>query len=200
MRFGVFGGTFDPPHIGHLVAAQDALTVLNLDRVILVPAAVPPHKLDRTLTSAGTRLELIRAAVTDDARFEIDDIELRRAGPSWTVDTLREFRARWPEARLHLLVGMDQFADFASWRDPEEIARLAQIAVLSRAGAAALAGANAIPVAVTRIDITSTEIRRRVADGLPIRYLVPAAVESLIARYGLYRGEPGPVRDGDRPR
>lgn len=191
MRLGVFGGTFDPPHIGHLVAAQDALTVLNLDRVILVPAAIPPHKLDRPLTSAETRLELIRAAVADDARFEIDDLELRRVGPSWTVDTLREFRARWTEARLFLLVGMDQFADFASWREPREIARLARIAVLSRAGAAAPPGGDAIPVPVTRVDITSTEIRRRVAGGLPIRYLVPAAVEALIDRYGLYRGAAG---------
>lgn len=187
MRLGVFGGTFDPPHVGHLVAAQDALTALRLERVLLVPAAVPPHKLDRSLTPAATRLELLRAAVVGDPRFEIDDIELGRGGPSWTVDTLRAFRGRWPEAQLFLLVGMDQFAEFASWREPDEIARLARIAVLSRAGAAAPSGGVAVAVEVTRIDIASTEIRRRVAAGLPVRYLVPSAVEALIERYGLYR-------------
>jgi nicotinate-nucleotide adenylyltransferase len=169
------------------VAAQDALTALRLERVLLVPAAVPPHKLDRSLTPAATRLELLRAAVVGDPRFEIDDIELGRGGPSWTVDTLRAFRGRWPEAQLFLLVGMDQFAEFASWREPDEIARLARIAVLSRAGAAAPSGGVAVAVEVTRIDIASTEIRRRVAAGLPVRYLVPSAVEALIERYGLYR-------------
>jgi len=192
---GVFGGTFDPPHIGHLLAAQDALTALGLDRVILVPAAIPPHKLGRSLAPAAARLELIRAAVAGDARFLVDDTELRRTGPSWTVDTLREFRERWPDAQLVLLMGMDQFADFANWRAPAEISRLAQVAVLSRAGVTAQAGGYVIPVAVTRIDITSTDVRRRVAQGLPIRYLVPAAVEALIVRQGLYRGNP-PMEGG----
>lgn len=193
MRLGVFGGTFDPPHTGHLVAAQDALLALGLDRVILVPAAAPPHKLERALTGAAIRLDLLRAAVAGDDRFEIDDIELRRPGPSWTVETLRALHARWPAARLFLLIGMDQFLEFGTWREPEEIERLARVAVLSRAGAAAPAGAaRHIAVPVTRMDVTSTEVRRRVAAGLPIRYLVPAAVEELIARFGLYRPERAP--------
>jgi nicotinate-nucleotide adenylyltransferase len=194
VRLGVFGGTFDPPHIGHLVAAQDALTSLALDRVVLVPAAVPPHKLDRTITPGRIRLELLRAAVAGDARFEVDDLELRREGPSWTVDTLRALGAARPDAELFLLMGADQYAELDTWREPDEIRRLARIAVLARAGTEVPAGADRAAVNVTRIDITSTEIRRRVAAGLPIRFLVPAPVEALIARHGLYgAAAPGPA-------
>lgn len=192
MRLGVFGGTFDPPHIGHLVAAQDARTALELDRVVLVPAAVPPHKLDRPITPGHLRLELLRAAVAGDAGFEVDDMELRRDGPSWTVDTLRALREGRPDAELFLLVGMDQFAEFDTWRDPDQIRRLARIAVLDRGGAAAPAGADWTAVHVTRIDLTSTEVRRRVAAGRPIRFLVPDPVESLIVRHGLYAAAGGP--------
>lgn len=201
MRLGVFGGTFDPPHIGHLVAAQDALSVLHLDRVILVPARVPPHKLHRLITPGDIRLELVRAAVDDDPRFEVDDEELRRPGPSWTIDTLRSLSERRPGSRLFLLLGTDQFRDFTTWRDPDEIRRLAEVAVLSRAGEAP-AGEGCISVPVTRIDVTSTDIRQRVAAGRPIRYLVPAAVEALIEQHGLYSGDrphaagTGPVSGG----
>ncbi len=198
MRLGVFGGTFDPPHIGHLVAAQDAHTALGLDRVVMVPAAVPPHKLDRPITPGPLRLELLRAAVADDARFEVSDMELRRDGPSWTVDTLRALRECRPGTELFLLVGVDQFAEFDTWRDPDEIRRIARIAVLSRGGAAAPAGSDWSAVNVTRIDLASTEVRRRVAAGLPIRFLVPDPVEALIVRHGLYAGAGG--RDRDRPR
>lgn len=192
MKLGIFGGTFDPPHLCHLVAAQDALDRLGLDRVILVPAATPPHKLERTITPGEFRLEMLRAAVANDARLEVDDVELRRTGPSWTVDTLRTFRDRWPSAELYLILGMDQFIEFDTWREPDVIAGLARLAVLSRAGTGADASDRWIPVPVTRIDITSTEIRERVATGRPIRYLVPEAVESLIERHGLYRVE-GPA-------
>ena len=201
MRLGVFGGTFDPPHIGHLVAAQDALSVLHLDRVILVPARVPPHKLHRPVTPGEIRLELVQAAVGGDPRFEVDDEELRRPGPSWTIDTLRALSERRPGSRLFLLLGTDQFSEFGTWRDPDGIRRLAEVAVLSRAGEAP-ASEGCISVPVTRIDVTSTDIRQRVAEGRPIRYLVPAAVEALIGRYGLYRaGTPygagtGPVSRG----
>lgn len=196
MKLGIFGGTFDPPHLGHLVAAQDALLYLELDRVILVPAATPPHKADRVITRGDIRLEMLRAAVPNDTRFTIDDIELRRGGPSWTVDTLRTFHERWPEAELHLIMGMDQFVEFDTWREPDEIVRLARLAVLSRGGAEAAATDTWIPVPVTRIDITSTDIRERVAGGQPIRYLVPEAVERLIERLELYRAEVQAPRTG----
>lgn len=189
MRLGVFGGTFDPPHLGHLIVAQDAHARLSLDRVLFVPAAIPPHKRDRPQSPAALRLEMVRAAVAADPRFAVDDLELCRAGPSYTVDTLRELRRRDPDAELFLLLGADQARDFGTWREPHEIARLATLVLLTRAGVSATApghDAAAIRLEVTRIDISSTDIRRRAAAGEPIRYLVPEGVEAIIRREGLY--------------
>jgi nicotinate-nucleotide adenylyltransferase len=193
VRLGIFGGTFDPPHIGHLIAAQDAFAALQLDTLRFVPAAIPPHKRrDRDITPAGLRLELVRTVLAGDDRFESDPIELGRQGPSFTVDTLRLLREKAPHADLVLLIGADQFTEFDSWKDPQEIVRLADVAVLNRAGLPQLPGAPGSDarihhVAVTRIDVSSSEIRRRVRSGEPIRYLVPAAVEAVIRREGLYR-------------
>jgi nicotinate-nucleotide adenylyltransferase len=194
VRFGLFGGTFDPPHTGHLIAAQDAALTLGLDRVLFVPAALPPHKLHRTLTPAALRLRMLALALGDDSRFALDPLELERTGPSFTVDTLRELRRRMP-GEWTLLLGADQYAELASWREPEEVLRLATVGVLERAGSwAQPAPATAFPaaengvvrIAVTRVDISSTAIRERVATGVPIRYLVPAGVEAFITRTGLY--------------
>lgn len=190
MRLGVFGGTFDPPHLGHLIVAQDACTALALDGVLFVPAASPPHKLGRAHTPASLRLEMLQAATAGDARFRPCDIELRRHGPSYTVDTLRQLASEEPAAELVLLIGADQAREFATWRSPDDIARLAAVVALSREGQASsrepeLAWLRWLPV--TRIDISATDIRRRVAAGEPIHYLVPAAVEAIIRREGLYR-------------
>lgn len=189
MRIGVLGGTFDPPHTGHLIVAQDAWAALGLERVLFIPAAVPPHKRGRVVAPAAARHAMLAAATADDPRFGVCDIELRRAGPSYTVDTLRELRAKDPDGSLFFLMGADQFREFHTWREPHEIARLAEVVVLSRAGDGAVVSGADIPVrrlAVTRIDISATEIRRRVAAGEPIRYLVPPAVEAIIRREGLY--------------
>lgn len=187
MRLGLFGGTFDPPHVGHLIVAQDALTQLPLDRVIFVPAATPPHKRDRLVAPAGLRLAMVRAAAESDDRFAVDDIEIRRGGASYTVDTLRAYRADRPEAELFVLMGADQYAEFDSWRESGEIRRLARLAVLARDGEThEAATAGAVAVGVTRIDVSATEIRRRVASGEPIRYLVAPAVETIIRRNRLY--------------
>jgi nicotinate-nucleotide adenylyltransferase len=186
VRIGILGGTFDPPHTGHLIAAQDCLIRLRLDRVDFVPARQPPHKRSRPVSPAPVRVALLSAALADDDRFRIDHLELDRQGPSWTVDTLRAYRARDADAELFLLVGMDQYVEFATWREPEEIARLATIVVMARAGEAPT-GEGITSVAVTRIDISSTEIRDRVGRGESIRYLVPAGVEQIIADQKLYR-------------
>jgi nicotinate-nucleotide adenylyltransferase len=132
---------------------------------------------------------MVRAAVAGDPRFAADDLELRRTGPSYTVDTLRALRDREPEAELVFLTGADNLADLPRWREPDEIARLATLAVVSRAGEALPADAPypAVAVAVTRVDVSSTEIRRRVAAGQSIRYLVPEAVRAVIERERLYR-------------
>jgi len=190
IKLGIFGGTFDPPHIGHLIVAQDAWAALGLDRVIFVPAASPPHKLRSGITPPALRLEMLKAAVAGDPRFEVDDLELRRAGPSYTVDTLRELRARYPAASLFFLLGSDQFRELRSWREPDEIARLARLVVLSRGGAES-EGPSEFPhlrLRVTRIDLSATEIRARVAAGEPIRYLVPDGVAEIVSRAKLYRG------------
>lgn len=192
MRIGLFGGTFDPPHVGHLVVAQDALTRLPLDRVVFVPAATPPHKRDRVVTPAELRLAMVRAATASDDRFAVDDLEIRRGGASYTVDTLRAYRADRPEAELFLIMGADQYAEFDTWRESAEIRRLARLVVLARDGEThgAAAGAAAA-VGVTRIDVSATEIRRRVARGEPIRYLVAPAVEAMIRRNRLYETAAG---------
>ncbi|HSJ32633.1 MAG TPA: nicotinate-nucleotide adenylyltransferase [Longimicrobiales bacterium] len=217
MNIGVFGGTFDPPHTGHLIVAQDAALALGLDRILFVPAARPPHKRGVDVTAPAVRAEMLQLAISDDARFGMDTLELDRPGASYTVDTLRELAAREPLVRWTLLIGADQYEEFATWRDPDEIRRLAQLAVLTRGGthggAADAPGAGgtgpdegdpAAPVAhrighgdvalqVTRIDISATEVRRRVAAGLPIRYLVPRAVEEFIFERKLYLRNGTPV-------
>ena len=197
MRVGILGGTFDPPHVGHLAVAQDAWSRIPLDRVLFVPAAVPPHKVGAVSTPAELRLEMVRAAIAGDDRFQASDLELGRAGPSYTVDTLRELTNRQPGAELFLLLGADQFRELATWRDPAAISRLATLVLIPRGegdGSAALAAARGAlppdarvtPLEATRIDVSSTEIRRRRAGGEPIRYLVPDDVLRVIEREGLY--------------
>ena len=187
---GIFGGTFDPPHIGHMIAAQDACEALSLSRFIFVPAADPPHKRGTTVSAARVRLEMLRAATQDNSAFEVSTLELERAGPSYTVDTLRKLSKEFPGSTLHLLIGVDQVREFSSWHEWEEVLKLAQIVMLTRAGTeqpGPEAGFVRQIVNVTRIDISSTLIRARIAAGRSIRYLVPDAVEEIIAREGLYR-------------
>jgi nicotinate-nucleotide adenylyltransferase len=191
MRLGVLGGTFDPPHVGHLIVASDVCTALGLDRLLFIPAAAPPHKRGRVHASPELRLEMVRVATAGDPRFEVDDLELRREGESYSVDTLRQLREREPDAEIFFVIGVDQLREFASWREPEVVARLATLVVVSRAGEEAADGGGVAfrvrPVQVTRIDLSATEIRRRIRDGEPIRYLVPDAVREIIEREGLYR-------------
>lgn len=188
MRIGIYGGTFDPPHIGHLIVASDAFAALELDRLILVPSAEPPHKRGRVTATAEQRLTMLRAAVGDDPRLEVDDLELRREGASYTVDTLREMRDRYPGAELFFVVGVDQMKELQSWREPEEVARLACLSVVSREGETVDADTpfRHRLVRVTRIDLSATDIRDRVRDGKPVRYLVPEGVRRIIEESGLY--------------
>ena len=188
-RIGVLGGTFDPPHVGHFMVASDVCAALELDRLLLIPSASPPHKQGQVRATAEQRLAMVRAAVAGDDRFEVDDIELRRSGASYTVDTLRELRARHPRAELFFVIGMDQYRDLHTWREPEEVARLARLAVVSRDGDTP-EGENSIPVEtlhVTRIDLSATDVRRRIHAGESIRYFVPDPVREIIEREGLYK-------------
>lgn len=189
MRLGIFGGTFDPPHLGHLVAASDACEALELDRVLWIPSARHPLKQGRVQTSAALRLEMVRAAIAGDPRFEADELELRREGPSYTVDTLRALAGRHPGAALFLLSGADLLSELPRWREPDEIQRLATLAVLSREGDTlpAETGLRAVAVPVTRVDVSATEVRRRASEERSIRYLVPEAVRAIVERERPYR-------------
>lgn len=173
------------------MVAQDAWAALGLDVVLWMPAAVPPHKLDREVTTPALRLEMVRAAIAGDSRFRASDLEIRREGPSYTVETLRELEGYEGGADLLLLIGVDQFLELHTWKSPEEILRRCEIAVLSREGMDVDGGPAArLPhrlVPVIRIDVSSTLIRERVAREEPIRYLVPPEVEAIIRRENLYR-------------
>ncbi|TVP74800.1 MAG: nicotinate (nicotinamide) nucleotide adenylyltransferase [Gemmatimonadales bacterium] len=190
-RAGLLGGTFDPPHIGHLVAARDAADALELDVVALVPAGRPPHKEAAGMTAADTRERMVSAAISGDPRLVLLEAELRRDGPSRTVDTLEEFVPRRPEGMepLHLLMGADQWTTFPSWHRPERILELARVVVLTRQGDRGGVGpdARALEISVSRLDISSTDLRARVRRGRSIRDLVPDAVRRIIDSEGLYR-------------
>jgi nicotinate-nucleotide adenylyltransferase len=197
-RVGILGGTFNPPHVGHLVCASEAASQLELDRVLLTPVAQAPHKEAPYDPGAQERLVLCRLAVAGDERLDVCDIEVRRGGSSYTVDTLRELHARMPEDDLTFIVGGDTALGLPSWREPEAVLGLATLAVAERSGAGrgdvierlqASFPDAAPPVFfdMPRLDISSSHIRRHVAEGRCIRYLVPDPVAERIARGRLYR-------------
>jgi nicotinate-nucleotide adenylyltransferase len=198
---GILGGTFNPPHMGHVVMAQEALDQLDLDRVVFMPVAVPPHKEAREDPGAAARLELCRLAVAGDDRFGVSTLEIERGGPSFTVDTLRRLHDVEPEHDLTFIVGGDMAQSLPAWREPEAILALARLAVAEREGvrrediARRLEplhrGDRVVFFDMPRIDVSSSSIRRRVADGRPVRYLVPDAVAAAIAEHGLYRQPAG---------
>lgn len=202
-RVGVLGGTFNPPHVGHLVCAQEARDQLGLDRVLLMPAAVPPHKAVPDDPGAEVRLALCRLAVGPDPGVEVSALELEREGPSYTVDTLRVLHDREPGDELTFIVGGDMAESLESWREPREVLRLARLAVTERAELRAerlaqkLAplhdGSRVTFFTMPRLDVSSSDLRRRIAEGRPIRHLVPGAVADEIAAQGWYRGAAGAI-------
>lgn len=194
MRVGVFGGSFDPPHVGHLVVAQDATEALALDLLLLVPARVSPFKVQDSATPGEVRAEMLERALAGHPLMRVWRGELERPAPSYTVETLRDLATHYPGAEFFLLMGQDQWAGFSNWRDPEEILTIAQVCVLDRdAGndAPALGQRPHRRVHTRRVDVSSTEIRERVAAGQSIRYLVPEPVRDAITTNRLY-GSPGP--------
>jgi nicotinate-nucleotide adenylyltransferase len=198
---GILGGTFNPPHIGHLVMAQEARSQLGLDRVVLMPVAVPPHKEAEADPGAGVRLELARLAAEGEEGVEVSTEEIDRGGASFTVDTLGELHERDPEQELTFIVGGDMAHSLPAWREPGRILDLARLAVAEREGigrediAARLAplhdGTRVVFFDMPRIDVSSSSIRRRVAEGRPVRHLVPDAVAAAIAHRGLYQSTVG---------
>jgi nicotinate-nucleotide adenylyltransferase len=197
VKLGILGGTFNPPHLGHLVCAQEAHAQLALDRVVLMPAGVPPHKEIAADPGAQARFELCRRAVEGDERFEVSRLELDRPGPSFTVDTLKALHDQHPEDDLTFIVGGDMARSLPTWREPEAVLSLATLAVAEReddrreaiaAALTPLAGAERVRFFdMPRIDISSSLVRERVAAGRPVRYLVPDAVREAIDANGWYR-------------
>lgn len=198
IRLGVFGGTFDPPHLGHVEVARDVADALGLTRLLWIPAAVSPFKVGVDATDAGVRLRMVEEAVAADPRFVADPRELGRPGPSFTVDTLEALREDHPTAILYLVVGADQFRGFPRWKDPGRILALARLAVMDRAGVVAPdlldEVADALPevrarvefVPVRRMDVSSTAVREAVARGDDPGRWVPAGVARIIREEGLY--------------
>jgi nicotinate-nucleotide adenylyltransferase len=190
VRIGVFGGTFDPPHVGHLLLAGDARDALNLDRLIFVPTSAQPLKVDTpAVASARDRLEMVRLAVADDANYQVDDAEIERKGLSYTVDTLEHLSARYQGAQLFLLLGQDTLESFAQWKNPGRIRELATLAVMQRTGRQGVdaSATGVITVSTRRVDVSSTEIRERLRAGKSIKGFVPESVERFIDARGLYR-------------
>ena len=191
-RIGVFGGTFDPPHVGHLALAEWAREALDLDRVLFVPAARPPHKRGKRMSPAGDRLAMTRLAVRGNRAFAVSAIEVRRTGPSYTVDTLRALARAHPGAAFWLLMGEDSLREFHTWHAPEAILELARLAVAARPGVRASRGPARFPrgrvvwLRNPELPISSSEIRRRARAGRSVRYWVPDAVARYLAAHRIY--------------
>jgi nicotinate-nucleotide adenylyltransferase len=192
MRIGVFGGTFDPPHVGHLIVAEYAREKVELDRILFVPTATPPHKIDRVITPGEQRVAMVRLALGRHDPFAVSDMEVRRGGVSFTADTLEELGRQHPADSLFFLLGMDNLVEFRTWKDPERILRLARLVVMTRPGFTpgneleSFAGSVEY-CSVPQIGISGSEIRSRVREGRSIAFLVPPDVCRFIDRHGLYR-------------
>ena len=192
MTVGLFGGSFNPPHLGHLVVAETMREQFGLDGVWWIPAPHPPHKPVAVLAEAGHRLEMTRRAVAGNSDFAVSEIEIERAGPSYTIDTIQALQATHPAYRFALVLGSDSLQGFPTWRAPKEIAARVPLLVYHRPGAAVAVPEawleDKIQVAESPlIDISGTDIRARVQAGRSIRYLVPDAVRAYIDEHGLYR-------------
>jgi nicotinate-nucleotide adenylyltransferase len=196
-RLGVFGGTFDPPHYGHLALAETARVQLELDTVLFVPAGSPPHKPDAAITSPEDRVALVRAAIADNAAFAISCVDVDRPGPHYTVDMVARLREEHPEVESwHFLMGEDSLHDLPTWHEPARLLQQVTLAVMPRMGRRAdiptleqsfpELGERLVWLDVPPVHLSATEMRHRVRSGLPLRYLVPPAVEALIHERSLY--------------
>jgi nicotinate-nucleotide adenylyltransferase len=183
LKIGIYGGTFDPIHHGHLILAREARERLGLDKLIFVPARIAPHKR-APFASAELRLSMLQAAVAGEKGLEVDDCELRRPPPSYTIDTVESVQARESDAEIYYLIGEDNLTGLANWRQFDRLQKIVRFVVLDRTGAEATHG---YPIIARKIDISATGIRKRVASGQSIRYLVPESVEEIILRNNLYR-------------
>ncbi|MGD1046279.1 MAG: nicotinate-nucleotide adenylyltransferase [Bacteroidota bacterium] len=188
-RIGIFGGTFDPPHKGHIAIAEQAKKQLGLHCVYFIPAYIPPHKHQHSSTSAQHRVNMMKLAIRGRKEFKISTIELRRRGISYTVDTLKAFKQKFPQAELVFIIGADNMAQFHSWKSPKTILTLASLAVYKRKGFSFSLKESAIEFILLKgrmLRVSSTEIRNRIKIGIPIQALVPNPVVLYIKQHSLY--------------
>ena len=186
-KIAIYGGTFDPIHHAHLILAREAIETLDLDKVILVPAAISPLKKTAPVASGEVRLAMLQAATKSEPKFEVDECELLRPPPSYTIDTVEEIRRRESDASIYCLIGEDNVEQLPRWHRFAELERMVHIVVLDRTGKQP---PHSYPLIHRSIDISATEIRRRIAQNQSIRYLVPQSVEEIIKRENLYREQP----------
>ncbi len=191
-KIGILGGTFDPVHLGHLVLAEQVKEKLRLDQVIFIPSASPPHKTKQRLSSAQDRFQMAALALEGNREFSISDLELKREGLSYTVDTLKTIKKAYRNSEIYFLIGSDMLDEIHTWRDPEQIYKLVKMVIAIRPGFDRFDHDNhfakkSIIVPITGIDISSTRIRKMVREGKSIRYLVPLKVEEYIKKKKLYR-------------
>jgi nicotinate-nucleotide adenylyltransferase len=197
VKLGIFGGTFDPPHLGHLILAENARDQLQLDRVLWVVAGQSPLKQDRSLTPAPIRVALVQATIAGNPAFALSRVDLDRPAPHFTIDTLKLLGADFPSAELYFLMGEDSLRDLPRWKDPVEIIRLARLVVSQRPGAEMDLSEieSAVPGVSTRVcwlnapqlEIASSDIQQRVREGRTVRYMLPQAVEEIVRQEGLYK-------------
>ena len=212
MRLGLYGGSFDPVHLGHLILAEQCREQCALDEVWFLPAASPPHKAHRELTPGKARVEMLEFATAGHPEFVVNRMELQRGGTTYTVDTLQQLHDEDASRELFFLIGADSLSDLATWREPERIAELATVVAVNRgdrplpqldtlqAQLGEKIASRVALVSMPGIDLSATDIRRRVRDGKSIRYLVPRAVEIYIAEHGLYQnGDEQDAPVGEQP-
>jgi len=188
MKVGIIGGTFNPIHIGHLILAEEAREKLGLARVIFVPTYFPPHKGNGDIAKADERYKMVKLAIKGNRNFKASDIEIRRAGLSYTIDTLRAFKQRYPRDELYFITGSDLLKYLTEWKDLDEIIKMVKLIVATRPGYPL----DRIPsyittVAIRAVDVSAFEVRQAVREGRSFRYLVPEAVCKYISKKGLYR-------------
>ena len=191
VKLGIFGGTFNPPHVAHLLAAEGVRDHLKLDKILFVPAAMPPHKQKDDVIPAKHRLEMVKLAIKGNPFFELSDIELRRRGPSYTIDTVNEMKRLYPHDEIFFILGIDLLIDFETWKEPGKILEGCTLVAMNRPGFdLGVVDKKLLSrvelVNVPSVDISSTNIRRRVKSGRSIRYLVTAEVEDYIRCNSIY--------------
>lgn len=188
MKIGILGGTFNPIHYGHLILGEQVLGQLGLDRVIFVPTFLPPHKSDKDVISAKHRLKMIQLAVKANKHFAVSDIEMLRKGKSYTVDTLRQIKKKFPSADLFFICGSDLVNEIPQWKDVDEIYKLAKFVLAKRPGfGKRLSGESFLKINVAQVDISSSFIRDLVKQARSILYLTPYVVVKYIEKHGLYK-------------